>query len=279
LEEFYLPELPDIVLLATSMNHALKDKTVFNAAVHQPKVLNRTVPTFRKQLSGRTFQAFHQRGKWILSDLKNGWTLAFNLGMGGELCLRWPPMVPDPGRERVVISFTDGSQLWVHFWWFGHVHLLKPGDLDTHPQISVLGIEPLSDEFTEDKLAAMLEGKRGRIKSYLLNQRFIAGIGNVYVQDILWQACLHPNHKANTLDKSAIKQLHQAIQHVLREGIKHGPGPGEQDIWGNRGRWGKEPGWPQIAYRTGKSCPVCRLSIEELRVGSTMSYLCPNCQV
>jgi formamidopyrimidine-DNA glycosylase len=228
---------------------------------------------------GRTFQSFNQRGKWILSSLDSGVTLAFNLGMGGELRLRWPPLSPDPKRERVVFSFVDGSQLWVHFWWFGHVHFLKPGELTKHPQISTLGIEPLSDDFTEVTLGEILEGKRGRIKSYLVNQRIIAGIGNVYIQDILWHARLHPNRKANTLLKEDIRRLYRAIQYVLQEGIVHGPGPGEQDVWGNRGKWGKQPGWPQIAYRTGKPCPACQTSIEELRVGSTTSHICPQCQL
>jgi formamidopyrimidine-DNA glycosylase len=230
-------------------------------------------------MQGRWFQQFHQRGKWILSDLDNEWVLAFNLGMGGELRLHWPPLVADPNRERVIFSFSEGSQLWAHFWWFGHIHLIKPGQLRKHPQIGSLGIEPLSSEFTRERLVSMLEKKRGRIKSYLLDQRFIAGIGNVYVQDILWHAKLHPNRKANSLQHEDISRLHHAIQRVLREGIKYGPGPGEQDVWGNRGGWGKEPEWPQIAYKTGKACPRCNGPIDELRVGNTTSYLCSQCQV
>lgn len=273
-----MPELPDIVVLAESMKDALTHKTILATTVHQPKVLNKGVTTFRKTLRSRTFQDFHQRGKWIICDFDNDSHLAFNLGMGGELRIYWPPMIPDPKRERVIFSFSDGSQLCVHFWWFGHVHQLNQDELQKHQQIGTLGIEPLSQEFTEEKLASLLEKKRGRIKSYLLDQRFIAGIGNVYVQDILWHARLHPNRKTNTLQTQDISRLHYAIQHVLREGIRYGPGPGEQDVWGNRGQWGKQPGWPQIAYKTGKPCPLCQTPIEELQVGNTTSYICPQCQ-
>ena len=279
MEAGWLPELPDIFILANSMNSVLANKTIFDAKINQPKVLNQTITTFRKNICQRTFRTFNQRGKWILSYLDNEWILAFNLGMGGELLLRWPPLVPDSKRERVVFSFTDGSQLWVHFWWFGHVHLIKPKALANHSQIGSLGIEPLSKDFTIDKLGTMLVGKRGRIKSYLLNQYFIAGIGNVYIQDILWHAKLHPNRKVNTLEQKDIERLHHAIRHVLQEGIRHGPGPGEQDVWGNRGHWGKRPGWPQIAYRTNKPCPECNTLVEEIRIGSTTSYLCSKCQV
>ena len=273
-----LPELPDIVLLAESMNEALVGKTIHQVQVNQPKVLNSTIPTFKKNIQGRTFQHFQQRGKWLLSKLNNDWTLAFNLGMGGELRIHWSVETPDSNRERVVFYFSNGDQLWVHFWWFGHIHLIKPGKVQHHPQIGTLGEEPLSNDFTVNKLASMLEGKRGRIKSYMLDQRFIAGIGNVYVQDILWHAELHPNRKSNTLSSGDIMKLHHAIQHVLREGIRWGPGPGEQDVWGTRGQWGKQPGWPQIAYRTEKPCPTCQTLVQELRVGSTTSYLCPKCQ-
>ena len=274
-----MPELPDIVLLARSMTQGLTGRTIRKATVNQPKVLNTPPATLRRTLNGRELKGFTQRGKWILGTLDGHWTLAMNLGMGGEVRLHSPVEVPDSKRERIVFLFDDAFQLWIHFWWFGHIHLIPPGKLDAHPQIGTLGIEPLSNQFTVDWLQMMLKKKRGRIKSYLLDQRFIAGIGNVYIQDILWHARLHPTRNANTLTEVEIDKLHRAIQHVLREGIRLGPGPGEQDLWGNRGRWDKHPGWPQIAYKTGHPCPSCHALVEELRVGNTTSYICPQCQV
>ena len=274
-----MPELPDIVLLARSMMQGLSGRTIRKATVNQPKVLNSSPAAFNRTLKDRELQEFNQRGKWILGALDNHWTLALNLGMGGEVRLRSPVEVPDPNRERIVFLFDDAFQLWVHFWWFGHVHLIPPGKLNVHPQIGTLGIEPLSEQFTGNRLQAMLVKKRGRIKSYLLDQRFIAGIGNVYVQDILWHARLHPTRNANTLTEVEINNLYQSIQHVLREGIRLGPGPGEQDLWGNRGRWDKHPGWPQIAYKTGHPCPSCHALVEEIRIGNTTSFICPQCQV
>jgi formamidopyrimidine-DNA glycosylase len=260
------------------MNAGLTGRTILDAKVNQPKVLNYSPGVFVRKIRDRKLTGFAQRGKWVLGMLDNHWILAVNLGMGGEVRLHWPVEVPDPKRERVTFVMDDASQVWLHFWWFGHVHLVPPGALDTHSQIGTLGIEPLSKEFTVERLQRMLAKKRGRIKSHLLNQRFIAGIGNVYVQDILWHAELHPTRNANTLTATEIEKLHHAIQHVLREGIRFGPGPGEQDLWGNRGQWNKRPGWPQIAYKTGKACPTCQRSVEELRVGSTTSYICPKCQ-
>jgi formamidopyrimidine-DNA glycosylase len=260
------------------MENALQNQQITNVTVNQPKVLNLPVPDFHRAVVGRTFQGFRQRGKWILTSLTENWTLAFNLGMGGEISLHNPEEVPDPQHERVVFVLGNNKQAWVHFWWFGHVHAVPTEKLSDHPQLGTLGIEPLSEDFTISTLSSMLENRRGRIKSYLLDQRFIAGIGNVYVQDILWHARLHPNRKANTLEPDDITRLHDAIRLVLQQGIQFGPGPGEQDIFGKKGNWGKVKGYPQIAYRKGESCPSCNHTIEEIRVGSTTSFICPRCQ-
>ena len=273
-----MPELPDIVILARSMNDALTNRAILDVTVNQPKVLNRSVQAFRRAVIGRTFLGFQQRGKWVLATLTGDWTLAFNLGMGGEIRLHNVDEVLDRNRERIVFALDNEEQVWVHFWWFGHVHVIPPGELKEHPQLGTLGVEPLSEEFTVEKLTSMLDGRRGRIKSYLLDQRFIAGIGNVYVQDILWYAQLHPNRKANTLKPGDVARLHRAIRLVLQKGIKWGPGPGEQDIWGNRGNWKTVKEFPKVGHQTGEGCPKCGEIINELRVGSTKSYICPRCQ-
>lgn len=271
-----MPELPDIVVLARSMDDALRSKTVADVTVNQPKCLNLPPETFRARVVGRRIEGVQQRGKWALADLDDGATLALNLGMGGEIRLHGPGETPDPGRERVVLCFADGEQLWIHHWWFGHVHWVPPGALAEHPQIGALGAEPLADDFTVERLAAMLQGKRGRIKAYLLDQSVIAGIGNVYVQDILWYARLHPDRKASTLSEADIARLHGAIRRVLEEGVRAGGGPGEQDVYGNPGQY-----WPdhvQIGYKKGQPCPNCGALIEEIRVGQTTSFICPQCQ-
>jgi formamidopyrimidine-DNA glycosylase len=121
----------------------------------------------------------------------------------------------------------------------------------------------------------MLHGRRGTLKKYLLDQAFIAGIGNVYVQDILWRARLHPLRPANTLGEEEVARLHAAIRETLEEGIRWGGGPGEKDVWGHEGRYHEHL---QVGYRTGQPCPACGATVEELRAGSTTSYICPQCQ-
>lgn len=271
-----MPEYPDIHILARSMNEALAGLAITDAQVNQPKCVNLPPEEFRRAIIGRAFCEVGQRGKWALATLDGDLTLALNLGMGGEVRLHDAGETPDPKRERVVFRLSDESQLWIHFWWFGSVHVVQPGELAAHPQIGKLGPDPMADDFTPQRLADILRGRRGAIKKYLLDQSFIAGIGNVYVQDILWHARLHPLRPAHTLDSADVERLHAAIRRVLREGIRWGGGPGEQDIWGNKGTYHEHL---QVGYRTGKPCPACGTLVEELRVGSTTSYICPSCQI
>jgi len=270
-----MPELPDIYVLAESMNKGLLGRKITDVIVNQPKCLNMTPRKLKNQLVDRVIGGSSQRGKWIITELDQGLVLANNLGMGGEIRLFGDKVEPDPKKHRVVFVLDEGEWIGIHHWWFGHVHVLEGSKLASHPQISKLGIEPLTKEFTVDKLRQMLEKKRGRIKSYLLDQSFIAGIGNVYVQDILWHAGLHPDRKSNSLSTTEIEGLHKAIQKVLKEGIKYKGGPGEQDLFGKQGTYMKHRA---IGYKTGEPCPECGTNIEELRVGQTTSYICPKCQ-
>ena len=270
-----MPELPDIHILARSMDQALRGRQIVDVTVNQPKCLNMGPAAFQQALQGCIIRGARQRGKWALLELDRGDILAINLGMGGQVCLHGAEEVPDPKRERVVFRLDNGQQLWAHFWWFGQVHLLEGGDLAAHKQLGRLGPEPLAEDFSAERLAALLQGRRGALKRYLLDQSFIAGIGNVYVQDILWHARLHPLTPAKALGPEDVQRLHTAIRHILQEGIRWGGGPGERDVWGNEGHYAEHL---QVGYRTGQPCPACGTSVEEIRIGSTTSYVCPQCQ-
>lgn len=271
-----MPELPDIYILAKSMNDILLGRKIVGVTINQEKCLNMSKVKFRNRVKDQSFEAVTQRGKWVIADLDSKWSIAFNLGMGGEIRLFDKTSKPDSKYHRAILELDHGDWLGIHHWWFGHVHLIPKGDFSTHPQLSKIGPEPLARDFTAEKLKVMLDKKRGRIKAYLLDQSFIAGIGNVYVQDILWYARIHPNRVANTLTDEEIEKLYWGIQKVLNEGIKYGGGPGEQDVFGNKGTYMEHR---PIGYRTGEPCPECNTIIEEIRVGQTTSYICSHCQV
>ena len=270
-----MPELPDIVVLARSMDQALRGQSIAELTVNQPKCLNRPEAELRATIVGRQLASIVQRGKWVIVALSDGSSLALNLGMGGEVRIHGSDEVAGPARERVTWRLGDGRQLWAHFWWFGSVHYAAPGELVKHPQIGALGPEPLAPDFTIEALAGMLTGRRGAIKSYLLDQKLIAGIGNVYVQDTLFRAHLHPLRQAGTISPEGVARLHWAIRETLAEGIRWGGGPSEQDVWGNVGTYSDHF---LVGYHTGQPCPECGMVVEQIRTGSTTSYICPKCQ-
>jgi len=135
---------------------------------------------------------------------------------------------------------------------------------------------PTDEKFTPDYFRKLLASKKTGVKSFLLDQKNVAGIGNVYIQDILFRAKLHPNRKISTLSEKEITLLHKTIREVLNNSIKLGGAAFELDFYGRKG--GCTPNNFLVGYKSGKPCPQCGTTIEKIRTGSTASYICPSCQ-
>jgi formamidopyrimidine-DNA glycosylase len=244
-------------------------KTIEGVEVLQPKSLNLSEEAFATALTGARLLDVRHRGKWILVETTKGWLL-LNLGMGGEILLVSRDTLPE--KHRIIFDFDDETCLAINFWWFGYVHYVKI--LDDHPMTAKLGPDVLSlslDEFRE-----LLRGRRGGTKSLLLNQSRIAGIGNVYVQDPLFKAGVHPLRAISTLSDEEVAALWHAIQEMLRESIDHGGSSWELNLYGEKGSW--DDGFFLVGYREGQPCPTCGTTIEKIKTGSTSSYICPVCQ-
>jgi formamidopyrimidine-DNA glycosylase len=230
---------------------------------------------FRRRILRKTVGATRPHGKWLFTRLEPRENLLLNLGMGGDL--RYHKNSDTlPEKRQLRITFNDESELTASFWWFGYIHLASDDDLPKHKMTSKLGISPLDATFSAEKLRSMFSGRRGAIKSFLLDQKNIAGIGNVYVQDILFRARLHPMREIHTLRKADVEALHQSTRDVMDESIKLRGLKYETDLRGRRGRYGPEH--YDVAYKTGKPCPVCGTEIRKIKTGSTASYICPRCQ-
>lgn len=268
-----MPELPEIHILARQMNNELQGKTIGTVEIVQDKCLNMDRNEFTNAVTGKRIGPVESRGKWIFAALGEDMTVLLNLGMGGDVLYN-KPGDKAPGKYKLKIDFTDGSSLSINFWWFGYVHALKNSDMGSHKMTSTLGIVPIRKEFTLDHFKGLIKGKKGTVKSLLLDQKTIAGIGNVYVQDTLFTAKLHPNRKISQLTDQEIESLYNAIVETLshalaRRGLKY-----EKDLYGNGG--GIESFL--VGYKEGQPCPVCGTTIEKIKTGSTASYICPQCQ-
>jgi len=266
-----MPELPEITLLARQMNAELVGTVIAGVEVLQPKCLNISVEEFVGALTGARLLEVTNRGKWLFVETDRGWLL-LNLGMGGEILLTSRATLPE--KHRLIFDFTDGACLSVNFWWFGHAHCVRPGELADHGMTAGLG--PNALDLGADNLAALLRGRKGRVKTLLRDQDVMAGIGNSYVHDILFLARLHPLRSAAGLTSAEVAALASAIQDGLRPSIAKGGAFYEVDLHGEKGGFTMDD--ILIGYKEGRPCPACGALIEKIKTGSTSSFICPRCQ-
>ncbi len=269
-----MPELPEINHLARQMHRALRGRRITAVEVRQPKCLNVPPARFTALLQGKTLDRVRSRGKWIFTHLAPDATLLVSLGMGGELLLHEPGAAL-PARYQLKIDFADRSCVTLNFWWFGYVHAVPDASLSGHRMTAGLGLDPLSRrEFTAPRFDALLAGRRGAIKALLMDQRRIAGIGNVYIQDILFEAGLHPNRAIPKLTAEERARLHRAIAGQLAAAAKKGGLAYEKDLYNRPGGIKRF----RVGYKPGKPCPKCGAVIKKIRSGATASFICPRCQ-
>ncbi len=266
-----MPEIPEISNRAREMKSALSGKVIQAIEVLQPKCLNVPEDLFVQALTGARIVDVTNHGKWILVETDQGWFL-LSLGMGGEILLVDRAHMPE--KYRLAFDFADNSCLAINFWWFGYAHYAALDQLAGHEMTARLG--PNVTDLSVDDLKALLRGQRKQLKSFLLDQSKIAGIGNAYIHDILFLARLHPLRKIDSLSDAEIEGLWQAIQDGLRPSLEKGGAFYELDLFGHKGGFLMED--VLIGYREGQPCPVCATPIEKLKTGSTTGFICPGCQ-
>jgi len=270
-----MPELPEITVIARQMNHEIKGKRIADIEAKQPKNLNMPVSQFVKTAKGKTVNNVSSKGKWIFIKLDPSYYMLINRGMNADI-LYFTPNQKLPPKYQFRLTFSDKSGFTVQFQWFGYIHLVPEKDLTKHKLTAKLGTSPTDENFTLENFKKLLANKKARIKNFLLNQKNIAGIGNVYIQDILFKAKLHPNRKISTLSEKEINNLYNAIQKILNQSIQLGGLTYEKDFYGKKGKLTIDEFL--VGYKTGKPCPKCKTPIEKTKTGSTSSYICPKCQ-
>ncbi|GBF33133.1 formamidopyrimidine-DNA glycosylase [Desulfocucumis palustris] len=269
-----MPELPEIYRLSEQMNNELAGKTIKGVQVLQEKCLNMPAESFIKILSNKRIENATSRGKWIVIKLEPDYRLFLSLGMGGNVILHENGQAL-PDKYQLRIDFHDGRILTVGFWWFGYAHAVSEKDLGSHKMTAKLGLTPIREAgFSLEHFLGLLKGRKGSVKNFLLNQGYIAGIGNVYVQDILFRARMHPGRKLQTLTDEDKSLLYSSIMETLGEAVKLGGLAYEKDLYDRPG------GFKDflVGYREGQPCPECGATVEKIKTGGTASYICPNCQ-
>jgi len=270
-----MPELPEITVIARQMNKEITGKRITDIKSKQPKNLNMPVPNFVKTTKRKKVKGVTSKGKWIFIKLNHAYYMLINLGMGADL-LYFTPNQKLPEKYQFKLTFNDKTGFTIHFQWFGYIHLILEKDLTKHKLTAKLGTSPTHEKFTLEHFRKLLANKKARIKNWLLNQKNVAGIGNVYVQDILFKAKLHPNRNISNLSEKEINNLYNATRNILNHSTQLGGLAYEKDFYGQKGKLTINEFL--VGYKTGKPCPTCKTLIEKIKTGSTSSYICPKCQ-
>ena len=275
-----MPELPEVETVARRLQSRLPGATIAGAHVLWPRTIAFPQPAerFEAEVVGAHVDRVGRRAKSVVVSFADGRVLTVALRMTGALIVAAPGAPADP-YARVVLVLADGRELrFRDARKFGRIGLYPGrGRRRVADVFARHGPEPLAPSFTAARLAQRLRRRTGRLKSLLLDQSFIAGVGNIYADEALWRARLHPLRRADTLTDVEIKRLHRAIRAALREGLAGG-GASYRDYVDPDGEPGLAAERMRVYRRTGEPCFRCGRPIERIVVGQRATHFCPRCQ-
>ncbi len=271
-----MPELPEVETIARGLQRAISGKTFAAAEVRLPRVVLAQDPRpLGVALAGDRVESVGRRGKFVVIALETGRSLAVHLRMTGRLIVQAADGAPAPQPyTNVLLKFTDGSQLsFADVRTFGRMRLVEQEE----PWAADFGLEPLSPDFTSERFSELLAGRTTPIKVFLLDQRRIAGIGNIYACEALWEARIRPTLAAGALTKPARMRLHHSITSVLRRAIEM-RGTSVDDYVDADGLRGGFQNVLSVYGLHGKACKRCGKDIVRTVVAQRGTWWCRSCQ-
>jgi formamidopyrimidine-DNA glycosylase len=277
-----MPELPEVETIRRDLDREFAGKKVKAVQITGARSVRRgTQDELTKRLVGRTFKAAKRRGKYVVVVLDSGDWLVFHLRMSGQL-LKAPAKTPKPKHTHVVIEFTQGNQLrFVDPRTFGEVFVVDPARLaEAAPDLADLGWDPLEDPLPWGDFARLVLSRRQQLKALLTDQKTIAGLGNIYSDEVLHLAGLRYDRLSNTLTVQEVRRLFRALIEVVHEAIgARGSSLADEQYVDLSGRPGAYQLHHQVYAREGKACLRCRATIERTKWGGRSTFYCPECQV
>ncbi|HEX2883625.1 MAG TPA: bifunctional DNA-formamidopyrimidine glycosylase/DNA-(apurinic or apyrimidinic site) lyase [Candidatus Limnocylindria bacterium] len=296
-----MPELPEVETVARDLQRWVAGATIRSAEVHWGRTIRHPQPPerFVAEIAGATIRRVGRRAKTVLVHLADGRVMTVALRMTGALIVTPPGSGADP-YARVVFHLNDGRELrYRDVRKFGRIGLWPGGGLRSvgagrggrsrrvaegataryriGEVFSGHGPEPLSRSFTARRFAERLARRSARLKTLLLDQSFIAGVGNIYADEALWRARLHPLRAADTLSEAEVRRLHRSVRQVLREGIAN-RGASFSDYVDAQGEEGANQERLVVYRRTDLPCYRCGRPIRRIVVGQRSTHYCPRCQ-
>jgi formamidopyrimidine-DNA glycosylase len=274
-----MPELPEVTTISEDVRALAAGRKVVRAEIMGDDVSNAGVEGFTQRLVGKTLRGTGRRGKIFTLDFGDVVGL-IHLVISGRV-LRLPEWREPDRTNTAVIEFEGGDSeapvvLTFAKLWLGYFDLYEPERVDDHPLISRLGPDPFSEDFSVEYLTGVF-GRKVAIKGLLLDQSVVAGLGNIYVDEVLFAAGVHPTRKANTLSREEVRTIYAATHDILGRAIqlRGTTFDSYHDAFGEGGKFQYQL---KVFARAGEPCPVCSTQILKLRVAGRGTHVCPICQ-
>lgn len=282
-----MPELPEVETVRRGLAPVMEGVVIKQADVNRPDLRWPFPPQMATRLTGQKVMRLRRRSKYILADLESGESLLIHLGMSGRMLISGEPLGqfvhehPAPEKhDHVVLHMQNGARITFNDpRRFGAMDLLNTATAEAHKLLSAIGPEPLGNEFHEAHLIAALKGRNTPIKSALLDQRIVAGLGNIYVCEALYRTGIHPARKAGRLSKERVARLVPIIREVLAEAIEAG-GSSLRDFRQADGELGYFQHRFDVYGREGEVCRSagCGNVIRRIVQSGRSSFYCGQCQ-
>ena len=273
-----MPEMPEVEIIRRYLDTQVAGKKIIHLTILLPRMIKwPDVEGFRALVTGRTIKGMNRRGKYLLMELDNASKVVFHLRMTGRLVYE-PAGDTTDHHARVIFHLQDGASLvYGDTRTLGTIHGLKPQELGMLKGLAEMGPEPLSAEFTAEYLYRTASQRKVAIKSFLLNQKYIGGIGNIYADEALFLAGIHPLRPANSLTQTECGKLWESVNKVIADGIADG-GTTFRDYQNGEGGKGSHQEHLYVYGRKGEQCRICSALLERITVGGRGTHFCPHCQ-
>jgi formamidopyrimidine-DNA glycosylase len=269
-----MPELPEVETIVRGLDRLLRGKTIASATVMMAKIVSPEPPRFEEALRGEQIASVGRRGKMVVVELTSRRCLLVHLRMTGRLIVQEACARDPEPYTKVLLRYTDDSRLcFADIRQFGRMRLVEPED----KWASDVGIEPLSEEFSVEWLATLLRGRTTPIKVFLLDQRHVAGLGNIYACEALWEAGIPPSRPAGSISREGRQHLHAAIRDVLERAITL-RGTSIDDYVDAEGAKGGFQNQLKVYGRDGQPCLRCGRMVQRIVLAQRGTWWCPGCQ-
>ncbi|MFC1616734.1 DNA-formamidopyrimidine glycosylase [Candidatus Margulisiibacteriota bacterium] len=269
-----MPELPEVQTIVSGLEPEIKGRKIIGFDLHCEKMLKLPLTKFKKAIINQKVISITRHGKYIFLNLENNFSIILHLRMTGQLLLKNLKASPDK-HTHVVFRFQDKNIFFRDLRKFGTIELIKTTDITKYIENKKLAPDALSISF--EKFQQNLSRKKTGLKAALLDQRVIAGIGNIYADEILFREKLSPKYPVPKLTSKKIKSLLKSIKTILQKGIEL-KGTSLSDYVDSNGNKGQNQHILKVHQQKGKPCPLCGTAIIREKVAGRGSFFCPNCQ-